>query len=134
MTYYTSYLGSRNEMWNLVHFHLVNIPLCIILCGLIIKKSVWKICFEPKRSSKTKRVAGRMIEDGLLILVIDRMPAPQVMMNLISNYANMSVQYTAIFHGCKNDKFQMKIFDIFLIFALKHRLWVLVRNASLRRF
>ena len=33
------------------------------------------------------------------------------------HYANMSVQYTAIFHGCKNDKFEMKIFDIFLIFA-----------------
>ena len=29
----------------------------------------------------------------------------------------MSVQYTAIFHGCKNDNFQIKIFDIFLIFA-----------------
>ena len=34
------------------------------------------------------------------------------------HYANMSMQYTAIFHGCKNDNFQMKIFDIFLIFAL----------------
>ena len=33
------------------------------------------------------------------------------------HYANMSVQYTAIFHGCKNDNFQMKINDIFLIFA-----------------
>ena len=29
----------------------------------------------------------------------------------------MSVQYTAIFHGCKNDNFQMNFFDIFLIFA-----------------
>ena len=29
----------------------------------------------------------------------------------------MSVQYTAIFHSCKNDNFQMKMFDIFLIFA-----------------
>ena len=29
----------------------------------------------------------------------------------------MSVQYTAIFHGCKNDNFQMKIVDIFLIYA-----------------
>ena len=29
------------------------------------------------------------------------------------HYANMSVQYTAIFHGCKNDNFQMKFFDIF---------------------
>ena len=33
------------------------------------------------------------------------------------HYANMSVQYTAIFHGCKNDNCQMKIFDIFFIFA-----------------
>ena len=29
----------------------------------------------------------------------------------------MSVQYTEIFHGCKNDNFQMKFFYIFLIFA-----------------
>ena len=29
----------------------------------------------------------------------------------------MSVQYTAIFHGCKNDNLLMKIFDIFLILA-----------------
>ena len=33
------------------------------------------------------------------------------------HYANMSVQYTAIFHGCKNGNFQMKKCDIFLIFA-----------------
>ena len=36
---------------------------------------------------------------------------------MTSHYANISVQYIAIFHGCKNDNFQMKIFDIFLIFA-----------------
>ena len=35
----------------------------------------------------------------------------------LDHCANMSVQYTAIFHGCKNDNFQMNIFDIFLIFA-----------------
>ena len=33
-------------------------------------------------------------------------------------YANMSVQYIAIFHGNKNDKFQMK-FLIFFLFLLK---------------
>ena len=33
------------------------------------------------------------------------------------HYENMSVQYTAIFHGCKNGNFQMKKCDIFLIFA-----------------
>ena len=27
------------------------------------------------------------------------------------------MQYTAIFHGCKNDNFQMKNCDIFLDFA-----------------
>ena len=33
------------------------------------------------------------------------------------HYANMSVQYTAIFHGYKNDYFQMKNCNCFLIFA-----------------
>ena len=33
------------------------------------------------------------------------------------HYANMSVQYSAIFHGCKNGNFQMKKCDTFLIFA-----------------
>ena len=30
---------------------------------------------------------------------------------------NASMQYTAIFHGCKNVNFQMKNSNIFLIFA-----------------
>ena len=33
------------------------------------------------------------------------------------HYENMSVRYTAIFHGCKKDNFHMKNYDIFLIFA-----------------
>ena len=33
------------------------------------------------------------------------------------HYANTPMQYTAIFHGCKNVNFQMKNFSIFLIFA-----------------
>ena len=37
--------------------------------------------------------------------------------NTEPHYANMPVQYTAIFYGRKNDNFQMKFFDIFLIFA-----------------
>ena len=35
----------------------------------------------------------------------------------LCHYANMSVQYIAIFHGCKNGNFQMKKCEIFLIFA-----------------
>ena len=37
--------------------------------------------------------------------------------NSILHYEKTPVQYTAIFHGCKNDNFQMKNCDVFLIFA-----------------
>ena len=33
------------------------------------------------------------------------------------HYTNTPMQYTAIFHGCKNGNFKMKNCDIFLIFA-----------------
>ena len=36
---------------------------------------------------------------------------------LLWHYANTPMQYTAIFHDCKNDYFQMKFINIFLIFA-----------------
>ena len=50
------------------------------------------------------------------------------------HYENTPMQHTAIFHGCKNDNFRLIFcFNIF-IFLLKHRLWVHVRTASLRRF
>ena len=34
-----------------------------------------------------------------------------------SHYENTPVQYTPIFHGCKNENFQLKSFDFFHIFA-----------------
>ena len=34
-----------------------------------------------------------------------------------SHYQNTPMQYTAIFHGSKNDDFQMKKVENFLIFA-----------------
>ena len=33
------------------------------------------------------------------------------------HYVNIPMQYTAIFHGCKNDNFQLIFFDCFHIFA-----------------
>ena len=36
---------------------------------------------------------------------------------LFSHYANTPMQYTAIFHGCKNVHYEMNFFNIFLIFA-----------------
>ena len=35
------------------------------------------------------------------------------------HYANTPMQYTAIFHGCKNVNFQMIFLNIFFIFAQK---------------
>ena len=40
----------------------------------------------------------------------------------------------AIFHDCKNGNFQLKNCDIYSYFCSKHRSWVHVRTASLRRF
>ena len=33
------------------------------------------------------------------------------------HYENTPMQYTAIFHGCKNDKFRLKFVDFLHIFA-----------------
>ena len=39
----------------------------------------------------------------------------------MKHYANMSVQYTAIFHGCKNGNFQIKN-EIFSYFCSKTKI------------
>ena len=47
----------------------------------------------------------------------------------------MPMQYTAIFHGYKNDNFQMKNCDIFLIFAQNiDRGYTLEPPQAVRRF
>ena len=52
-----------------------------------------------------------------------------------AHYSNTPyMYYTAIFHGCKIDCFQMKNCDRFSCFCSKHKLWVHVRTASVRRF
>ena len=33
------------------------------------------------------------------------------------DYENTPMQYTAIFHGCENDNFQLIFFTIFIFFA-----------------
>ena len=44
----------------------------------------------------------------------------QLKINLFSHYANTPMQYTAIFHGCKNVNFQIIFFLIFSLFCSKH--------------
>ena len=34
-----------------------------------------------------------------------------------AHYANTPMQYTGIYHGCKNDNFHLNLFDCFHIFA-----------------
>ena len=42
---------------------------------------------------------------------------PDLLGNATKHYENMPMQHTAIFHGSKNDNFQLKVFDYFHIFA-----------------
>ena len=52
---------------------------------------------------------------------LDRFKHPPPVM--LHHYENTPMQYTAIFHGCKNVHFQMNIFNIFLIFAQNIDCW-----------
>ena len=40
----------------------------------------------------------------------------EINLKLVVHYENTPMQYTAIFHGLKNDNFQIQNCDIFLIF------------------
>ena len=44
------------------------------------------------------------------------------------HYANITMQYTAIFHGCKNDNFQLKVFDYFHNFAQNIDCWYMLES------
>ena len=48
---------------------------------------------------------------------LDLISISTVSLYFFSHYANMSVQFTATFHGGKKDNFKMKHCDIFPIFA-----------------
>ena len=50
------------------------------------------------------------------------------------HYENTPMQIYRKFHLQKIENFQIKNSDIFSYFCSKHRLWVLVRTASARRF
>ena len=79
---------------------------------------------------KEKMIAcGNCIfNSGLKILLLKRVDKNSVGVGRVDTvghyYANMSMQYTVIFHGCKNDNFQINFFYIFSYFCSKHRLWV----------
>ena len=53
-----------------------------------------------------------------------------------AHYENLPMQYTEIFFNCKNRKFHLKDFDIFLIFAqnIDCGYTLFIYNTSARRF
>ena len=56
------------------------------------------------------------------VLVAEWSPIGKELLNPLTmfslyHYANTPMQYTAIFHGCKNDNFQSKCFDYFHTFT-----------------
>ena len=56
-----------------------------------------------------------MVEGSVFITVVQCYYSGSLIKK--EHYAKMPMQYTAIFHGCKNVNFQMKKYNIFLIFA-----------------
>ena len=68
---------------------------------------------KPKKESKilTKEVRSEPVQRPLSIT------HPLTETVLLPHYANTPMQYTAIFHGCKNVHFQMIFLNIFLNFA-----------------
>ena len=64
-----------------------------------------------------ERYSGRLRKFSEIINMIFSQVCKRIVSLFSMHYANMPVQYAAIFHGFKNDNFQMKNCDIFLIFA-----------------
>ena len=86
------------------------------------RKGILDFNFECIRLLQNDFCKQRYITLNATISAQDRI-YPKTHLCRTFHYANMSVQYTAIFHSCKNDNFQMKFFDIFLIFAQKIDCW-----------
>ena len=89
-----------------------------------VRKWLGKIClaFLFRVSLIHKATHGKILAKRFLCMRKERRRSDAQYRAGISafHYANMSVQYTAIFHAYKNDYFQMKNCYIFLIFARKH--------------
>ena len=63
---------------------------------------------------------------GILVIKIEHISSKEKLKKrevISKHYENRSIQYTAIFHSCKNDNFQMKNFDIFLILTQNIDCW-----------
>ena len=72
---------------------------------------------------------GSLLYGDVSVMSLDKLQRLAILLSLTCNcvfscccsvglhYANKPMQYTAIFHGCINVHFQMKCFNIFLIFA-----------------
>ena len=67
--------------------------------------------FAGRRCQALHHMGCRLTVNCYITGTLAHIPRPHI------HYANMSMQFTAIFHGCKNGNFQIKKCEIFLIFA-----------------
>ena len=84
----------------------------------------WKTYVDQglKNALKVRRKSHNVIKQTLTYAHSEDFDYPDIYVARIGltlpvHYANTPMQYTAILHGCKNVHFQLKIFNIFLIFA-----------------
>ena len=82
------------------------------------------LCGTRSKNPKTGFLTTRLINNSLWIplkkhCIISKRDGLEYKTNQIISvhYANTPMQYTAILHGCKNVHFQMKFFNMLLIFA-----------------
>ena len=72
-----------------------------------------------KKTTTTKQAEVDLTRGKIIIKNFERQKINSLLCHIHTHYhyENMPMQYTAIFHGCKKDNFQMKKCDNFLIFA-----------------
>ena len=87
-----------------------------------IAKHRTKRAFESVSTIKVLLVCEKLYSDRLRTNDFGFAPCeasdqPVYPLILFGHFANIPMQYTGIFHGCKNDNFQLILFDFFHSFA-----------------
>ena len=67
------------------------------------------------------------LNTGLTVLLNTRFLMARLIIVTALHYVDTPMQFTLEFNDCKNDNYPLKNCDMFLIFALKHRLRLLRR-------
>ena len=82
-------------------------------------KSIHTLCLSKNKENISESVVSFIYilfySHKIAVFCIDMLTSCQRVLSMkLVHYANTSMQYTVIFHSCKNDNFQIKNCDIFL--------------------